>query len=836
MTTQGNGILSKNECKQTAGKTNLLSIFIIILVLIISVFQCMIQTSAAPVIIQEEGEGSWSDGFEDTDGVSTLYNISIDNSEAALMDWDNLSWTYEYHADVEPESDGWTLFESASGDMANATGGILTIDTTTEDAYWYYTYPLGGSNSVGTTLEARVKVESAGSDCALYLVIRDGTYYEGIKFYTDRIETYVDPSIGTYFLDTTDKYHTYRLTAKNNDFMVYVDGVLKLNGTGKFDNLYAANLIQFGDTAGPSLPQHKGRTHWDYIKFNNSGAFIPTSNNYSPKGNLTSNKIALPFGYMWGYFSLNKTDYGANNSIKFSILDGETNDTISGFENLSGSGFDISTIDPILHPTIRLYANFTSNVSMTPVLYDWSVTWEDITPPDTPMGLSLSNPWTGYSLIISWESNTELDFSHYRIYSSFDNLMFSWLTDVPDGSVSFVHYGLVIGQTQYYKIAAFDINGNPSSNTSVVFGTPDIDTDGDQIGNIVDTDDDGDTVPDLVDEFPLINNEWIDTDLDGIGNNADYDDDADGYDDTIDEFPLNDTEWADLDNDGIGDNSDEDKDGDGVIHIDDVFPMDPTEWEDTDSDGIGDNKDLDIDGDDVHNINDAFPYADTEWNDLDGDGTGDNSDSDRDGDGITNSLDAFPDNLMEWHDTDSDGVGDNADSDDDGDGYVDINDAFPYDQTEWTDMDSDGIGDNTDSDIDGDGITNNGDIFPFIANEWKDYDSDGVGDNSDLDDDNDKHPDTNDDYPYDSSKWKRPNELLPWLYLLVVLLIILIIIGIILMLKSKKEPPRETHPQEFEAGSESQTPFDLESLKNEVEKKEPPKSDDVELPPPPPSE
>jgi hypothetical protein len=563
-----------------------------------------------------------------------------------------------------------------------------------------------------------------------------------------------------------------------------------------------------------------------------------TLTSYVPSGNLTSTEIDLPPGNTWDSAIINKSQ-SPGNDIKTSVLDGLTLLPIPGFEDLTGDILDISSIDRITYPSIRLRAHFSSDGGNTSLLHDWKVTFSDITPPDTPTGLKVTNPYTGYSLILSWNPNSEPDLVIYRIYFSTNNVAFSWLGDVSSYDVSFIHYGLSIGDTCYYKIAAVDTDGNPSSNTTVVFSIPDIDTDGDQIGNLVDDDDDGDTVPDIDDEFPVLDNEWIDTDSDGIGDNADYDDDDDGYDDTIDDFPLNITEWNDLDDDGIGDNSDIDKDGDGIANIDDEFPENPTEWVDTDSDGLGDNKDLDLDGDSVTNSNDEFPYDESESNDLDDDGIGDNADSDRDGDGIANGNDDFPDNPLEWKDLDLDGVGDNADLDDDGDTYLDVNDVFPYNNLEWWDMDSDGIGDNSDSDKDGDGVGNNADLFPTLSHEWKDHDLDGIGDNSDPDDDNDKHPDTNDDYPYDSSRWQKPNELLFWLYLIVILLIILIVICIIILKTKKDEEPQHPNDKFFnlqnkepikEAHQIQEGPKETDSLHPSTE----PLDDD--LPPPPPSD
>ncbi len=280
-----------------------------------------------------------------------------------------------------------------------------------------------------------------------------------------------------------------------------------------------------------------------------------------------------------------------------------------------------------------------------------------------------------------------------------------------------------------------------SSDKRVHFANFAGDTDGDGVGNAVDTDDDGDGVRDADDLFQLDATEWGDWDDDCFGDNVDTDDDNDGWPDSDDAFPRDATEWRDSDGDGIGNNADPDDDGDGVDDAVDAFPLDPTESADTDGDGVGDNAD-------------ALPLDASETVDSDGDGIGDNADPDDDGDGVDDGLDAYPLDPTEWADTDGDGVGDNADAlpldpsettdtdgdgvgdnvdpDDDGDGVPDVEDAYPLDPSETLDTDGDGIGNNADSDDDGDGVDDALDVYPLDPSDWADTDGDGVGDNADA--------------------------------------------------------------------------------------------------------
>ena len=96
------------------------------------------------------------------------------------------------------------------------------------------------------------------------------------------------------------------------------------------------------------------------------------------------------------------------------------------------------------------------------------------------------------------------------------------------------------------------------------------------------------------DAFPFDGNETDDTDGDSIGNNVDTDCDGDGWTNPVpctqnqgtgengtDAFPLDDWRWSDSDGDGHADQ------GPNA----DVFPEDPTEHLDTDGDSVGNNAD-----------------------------------------------------------------------------------------------------------------------------------------------------------------------------------------------------------------------------------------------------
>ena len=136
-----------------------------------------------------------------------------------------------------------------------------------------------------------------------------------------------------------------------------------------------------------------------------------------------------------------------------------------------------------------------------------------------------------------------------------------------------------------------------------------------------DCDEDG--VPDQLDMFPRDSTESVDSDGDGIGDNVDTDDDNDGVSDSQELIngtdPL-DENSTDTDGDGILNINDADDDGDGVSDVSDEFPLDVTESVDTDSDGVGNNADDDDDNDGLLDTTELIDGTDPLNSDSDADG------------------------------------------------------------------------------------------------------------------------------------------------------------------------------------------------------------------------
>ncbi|HDN59360.1 MAG TPA: hypothetical protein ENF20_05330, partial [Candidatus Marinimicrobia bacterium] len=173
--------------------------------------------------------------------------------------------------------------------------------------------------------------------------------------------------------------------------MVYKDG--SINDALKFGvrmlsdnekdtwNFMSIDSAQIKETAITS-----GNNGSFYVAYNTyDGSFFTPTENYVKyagpplRGTVISKEITPTVLDSWDTFSA--VDDTTHGNIVYSILDG--ND-FSVLKSNVTSGQDISDIDAIAHPTIRLKASIsaTGNPAVSAILQSWGVTWiPDATPP-----------------------------------------------------------------------------------------------------------------------------------------------------------------------------------------------------------------------------------------------------------------------------------------------------------------------------------------------------------------------------------------------------------------------------------------------------------------------
>jgi hypothetical protein len=171
-------------------------------------------------------------------------------------------WTVEYTADEMPTLP-WQEMGFGGNCIAELRDGKLFIADRGTDGgnYAYFRYPCFVDPSDETIVEVRLKPVSGWSS----ILIENGVSGEEIQFFPEQVKA---RHCGlAHSMDTTDAFHTYRLLIKDNDFRVYVDGELKIDGAGRF-TLPAYNGrsgIAFGAANSPSL----GEAYWESVKIYN---------------------------------------------------------------------------------------------------------------------------------------------------------------------------------------------------------------------------------------------------------------------------------------------------------------------------------------------------------------------------------------------------------------------------------------------------------------------------------------------------------------------------------------------------------------------------------------
>ena len=223
-----------------------------------------------------DGDGV-NDGDEVTFGTDPL---TANTSESIAVK------LYKATSGLLPEAEEWLLYVSNNPDYAaRVSDGILGLLTPGRYGWWWYPTTLtesGIAPETGwfTASVARVETESHNNDakglCLSHLHVEDGVNIEDMQLWahTDEIVLYdfnspaglagANAILDTYSMDTTDRFHSYRLELKNATVKVYVDGIERISAaaspypTDPFaetldnplgpDNIY----LRFGDASSSS--------------------------------------------------------------------------------------------------------------------------------------------------------------------------------------------------------------------------------------------------------------------------------------------------------------------------------------------------------------------------------------------------------------------------------------------------------------------------------------------------------------------------------------------------------------------------------------------------------
>jgi hypothetical protein len=295
-----------------------ISLFLILLIVVPLFF---VSNRASSAMGHDDG---WSDTFIDSSRVEAMANLTIGQGNVTL---DTLAIVAGNAAAASP--DNWYLLNQYTDvDLTNpvSSDGRLT--------QWQI-YAISAGN-------AKLKIfRDNGTDYIFVAETAFQSFGVGLNTYDCSIEVEKGDLIGTYVasgnLDAWVVGSTGTEVGRKEDVM---------------RDLPKSSWVGYNDT----LPAH-------------ASGFT-----FKESGSLTSISI-VPYSIgEWGTLLINKTEPD-NSSVKVSILDGHTNETISGFEDLTDSTVSLSSINATDYPSLRLRGQLVGTALVTPILHEWSINW-----------------------------------------------------------------------------------------------------------------------------------------------------------------------------------------------------------------------------------------------------------------------------------------------------------------------------------------------------------------------------------------------------------------------------------------------------------------------------
>ncbi|MDD4870908.1 MAG: sialidase family protein [Kiritimatiellae bacterium] len=177
---------------------------------------------------------------------------------------DDVKWLVTYRGDALPGKE-WTQEGGPSVQVEVVDGALCIADASDQDMRCYRaTWEASPDSEI--VVEARVRVKSLSgykhggkgkgisslncpwvSGSPIGILVSNGQRQEGLLLCEKYIATFVDRF---YQMNTTDKFHDYRLVIRGNDMSVSVDGELRIRGENAFwKPAEGKPFIQFGSNS-----------------------------------------------------------------------------------------------------------------------------------------------------------------------------------------------------------------------------------------------------------------------------------------------------------------------------------------------------------------------------------------------------------------------------------------------------------------------------------------------------------------------------------------------------------------------------------------------------------
>jgi len=222
------------------------------------------QTLPAPKPVQD-----WLDFAVAPEALVTGSNrVTIHLAPAAPQALAPVAWSVTYEGKALPDKT-WLRDSFGGNTVVEVRDGALLIADrgTANGEYCYFRSNLGLGRKGESVIEVRVKVISGVSS----LIFGNGTTGQRLRFYPDRVEFYHDTAAKV-VMDTTDDFHTYRLTIRGEDAALAIDGQPKLDGKGCFraGRTGYRNGFAFGAANSPEV----GEALWSTVRARSDGLAV----------------------------------------------------------------------------------------------------------------------------------------------------------------------------------------------------------------------------------------------------------------------------------------------------------------------------------------------------------------------------------------------------------------------------------------------------------------------------------------------------------------------------------------------------------------------------------
>ncbi len=330
---------------------------------------------------QDLAGGSWVDSFEDDSGIGYEYNIYHRLGDISLR-----RFSYIPNGDFEEGTvgqipDNWTYHTWNTG-----TGGKFQVNVKQNNTQFYtgnhcmYGYVKGDEGTIGgyrqylnVTTKSFINVSGARY---VYIFMRDIKEYHPYSWgWTNFITLQYFDGVNKHRLGTFPNFlyysGQYAGSANNYDFSA-------LGADGQTWYAYKREIPKTINTSNFNLTIIWYANDWTTTIGKYSEISSVVDNVYlenDPYGIVISKPINKPKDMIWDTIIINKTQ-AKNNYINITILNASDDQVIPGTPIYIDDGeFDISYIDPLKYPSLKLKANITRNLTSAPILHYWGVSW-----------------------------------------------------------------------------------------------------------------------------------------------------------------------------------------------------------------------------------------------------------------------------------------------------------------------------------------------------------------------------------------------------------------------------------------------------------------------------